>query len=375
MNFPMEEIQGHLGIVDKLDLGPASFLVEHKIIYSVMIFLAFLMLTKFLRFILSHVLPIFTSKTKTNLDDLIISRIKKPCIYLVILLGVYIALIPLDIPGNILSFIDEVILSLAIILFAVVFAKVADAFIDVWGSEWAEKTRSTIDNSLLPIMHKTSKVLFFVFCIILMLKVWGVNVSSLLAGVGIAGIVLGLALKDSLANIFGGMSIVMDRSIKVGDKIKLGTGEIGIVKDIGLRSTKLKTLDNDTLTIPNGVLAQSVITNYIPSDNKKREIINFSVGYGADIEKVEKVVLKALEKIEGAVYDPKPIVVFREMGESGLNFSAIIWSTWQGSSALKEVRGVKIEATKRIYEALNKAKINIPYPTRTVYMHRAKNSR
>lgn len=372
MSFPMEEIQGYFGIVDKLDLGPASFLVGHKIIYSVIIFLAFLLFTKFLRFILSHVLPIFTSKTKTKLDDLIILQIKKPCTYLIILLGIYTALVPLDIPVNILSFIDEVILSLAIILFAMVFAKVADAFIDVWGNEWAEKTRSTIDDSLLPLMHKTSKVLFFVFCIILILKVWGVNVSSLLAGVGIAGIVLGLALKDSLANIFGGMSIVMDKSIKVGDKIRLGTGEIGVVKDIGLRSTKLKTIDNDTLTIPNGILAQSVITNYIPSDNKKREIINFSVGYGADVEKVEKVVLKALEKIEGAIYDPKPIVVFREMGESGLNFSAIIWSTWQSSSTLKEVRGVKIESTKRIYEALNKAKINIPYPTRTVYMHRAK---
>lgn len=372
MTFPMEKIQGYLGIVDRLDLGPANFLVEHKVIYSVIIFLAFLLFTKFLRFILSHVLPIFTRKTKTNLDDLIISKIKKPCSLLIILLGVYTALIPLEIPVNILSFIDDVIFSLVIILFAIVFAKVADAFIDVWGSEWAEKTRSTIDNSLLSLMHKTSKVLFFVFCIILILKVWDVNVSGLLAGVGIAGIVLGLALKDSLANIFGGMSIVMDKSIKVGDKIKLGTGEVGVVRDIGLRSTKLRTLDNDTLTIPNGVLAQSVITNYVPSDNKRREIINFSVGYGADVEKVEKVVLKALEGIEGAVYDPKPVVVFREMGESGLNFSAIIWSTWQGSSALKEVRGVKIEATKRIYEALNKAKINIPYPTRTVYMHQVK---
>lgn len=372
MSFPMEEIQGYLIGLENLDLSPVSFLVDHKIVYSIIIFLAFLLFTKFIRFILGHVLPIFTSKTKTNLDDLIISRIKKPCICLLLLLGVYTALMPLDIPVSILSFINEVILSLVIILFAVVFTRVADSFIDIWGNEWAEKTRSTIDNSLLPIMHKASKALFFVFCVILILKVWGVNVSSLLAGVGIASIVLGLALKDSLANIFGGMSIVMDKSVKVGDKIKLGTGEVGIVKDIGLRSTKLKTLDNDTLTIPNGILAQSVIINYIPNDGKKREVINFSVGYGVNIEKVEKVVLKSLENIEDAIYDPKPVVVFKDMGESGLNFSAIIWSVWQSSSKLKEVRGVKIEATKRIYEALNKAKIGIPYPTRTVYLHRAK---
>lgn len=372
MSFPMEEIQGYFMEIEKLDLGPVNFLVEHKIIYSIIIFLAFLFLSRFIKYTLNHVLPLFTKKTKTRLDDIIISRIKSPCIFLVVLLGLYVALIPLAIPEKVNVFIGNTLLSISVILFAVIGARIIDAFIDVWGMDWAEKTRSTIDYALLPLFHKTSKVLFFTFCIIFVIKIWGANISGLLAGVGIAGMVIGLALKDSLANIFGGMSIVMDKSIKVGDKIKLSTGETGIVKDIGLRSTKLRTLDNDTLTIPNGVLSQSVITNYVPSDNKKREIINFSVGYGADVEKVEKIVLKSLEKIEGAVYDPKPLVIFREMGESGLNFSAIIWSTWQGSSALKEVRGVKIEATKRIYEALNKAKISIPYPTRTVYMHRAK---
>ncbi len=245
--------------------------------------------------------------------------------------------------------------------------KVIDTFIDTWGNEWAHKTKSTIDDALLPLFHKSAKVLFFVFTVILILKVWGFNVNGLLAGVGIIGMVLGLALKDSLANIFGGISLVLDKSIKVGDKVKLSSGEVGVIHDIGLRSTKLKTYDNEILTIPNGGLAGSIIHNYVLPNEAHRAKVDFSVEYGSDPEKVKKIVLKAVQGIEDAVYEPEPVVVFKEMADSGLNCTALVWSTWTKSY------GVKLEMTKRIYDALNKEKICIPFPTRTIYTHQVKN--
>lgn len=362
----MDIIQGYLGIIEKLNASPVGFLFENKIAYSIIIFIAFLVLSKLVNFVMNTVIPRFTIKTKTRVDDLIIKKIQKPGSYLVLLLGIYIALIPLAIPEKIISVTDNIILSLCIVLFSIIGMRIIDVFIDVWGLEWAKKTASSIDDALLPLFHKTSKVLFLVFCLVFILKVWSFNVGGLLAGVGIAGMVLGLALKDSLANIFGGISLVLDKSIKVGDKVKLGSGELGVIQDIGLRSTKLKTYDNELITIPNGRLSESLIINYVQPNEAHRAVINFSVEYGSDTEKVKKLVLKAIQNIENAVYEPEPVVVFKEMADSGLNFTALIWSTWQKSYS------VKLEATKRIYNALNKAKIGIPFPTRTVYMHQVR---
>jgi len=357
----MDVIQGYLAIIEQINTSRFSFLVENKIIYTIMIFVGFYVLAKLLTFSLKHIVPHFTKRTKTKIDDLIIERTQKPGSYLVLLLGLYVALIPLGLPENVLVIISDVLLTLAIFCFILIGVKVIDTFIDVWGSEWAKKTESTIDDALLPLFHKTSKTLFAIFGVAFILKVWGFNISGLLAGVGIAGMVLGLALKDSLANIFGGVSMVLDKSLKVGDKVKI-KNDVGVIEDIGLRSTKLKTYDNELLTIPNGSLANSTIRNYVMPDDAHRAKVVFSVEYGADPEKVKKIVMKAIQKIEDAVYDPEPVVVFNEMADSGLKFTALVWSTWTKSYA------VKLEMTKRIYDALNKAKIGIPFPTRTVHI-------
>jgi len=247
--------------------------------------------------------------------------------------------------------------------------RMIDVIIDTVGSRWAKRTKSSIDNALLPLFHKISKTLFLVFGVIIIIRSWGFNVNSLLAGVGIIGMVLGLALKDSLANIFGGISLVFDKSMKVGDKIKIDSGEVGVVHDIGLRSTKIKTYDNELIMIPNNKLANSKLVNYVKPSPPHRAVVNFGVEYGNDIEKVKKIALKAIKGIENATYDDetkKPGVVFKEMGDSSINFCALLWSTYDKSY------GVKLEVTKRIYEAMNKAKIGIAFPTRTVHMFQHK---
>ena len=358
----MDIIQGYAGIIEQLNSSPAGFLFKNKIAYTILILICFYILAKLMTFILKRIIPKFTKKTKTKIDDLIVERTQKPGSYLIMLLGVYIALTPLGLSEKISNITNNIILSLGLLLLSVIMIRIVDSLIDIWGSEWAQKTESTIDDALLPLLHKATKILFLVFGGILILKVWGFNIGGLLAGVGIIGMVLGLALKDSLANIFGGISIVLDKSIKVGDKVKIGK-DVGVIQDIGLRSTKLKTYDNELLTIPNGKLADSVIQNYVMPDHSHRAKMDFSVEYGSNIEKVKKIVLKAIQGIEDADYDPEPVVVFKEMADSSLTFSALVWSTWQKSY------GVKLEMTKRIYDALNKAKIGIPFPTRTIYTH------
>lgn len=363
----MQSVQGYLlNLSENTSIG---FLFQNKYLYALVILLAFFILSRFVKFLLHRVIPIFTKRTKTNIDDQIVEKTQGIASLLVLLLGLYVSLIPLNLPSNVSFGINRSILSIVIFLFAIFGMRVIDVMIDTLGKRWAKRTKSSIDDALLPLFHKVSKTLFFIFSVIIVIRSWGFNIGSLLAGVGIAGMVLGLALKDSLANIFGGISLVLDKSIKVGDKIKLDSGEVGVIHDIGLRSSKVKTYDNEIIILPNNGLANSKIINYVAPTPHHRAVVKFGVEYGNDIEKVKKVALNAIQGIENAIYDDeerKPLVVFSEMGESSINFSALIWSTWDKS------HGVKMEATKRIYEAMNKAKIGIAFPTRTVHMFQHK---
>jgi len=365
----MDVIQGYLTQIGLWDNSALGFLFHNKFIYAAIIFVGFFILSRFVKYLLHSVIPQFTKKTKTDIDDLIIEKVQGLASKLVVLLGLYLALIPLSLPFNISFGINRSILSLSIILFMVIGMRIIDVIIDTVGMRWAKKTHSGIDDALLPLFHKISKTLFLIFGIILIIRGWGFNISGLLAGVGIAGMVLGLALKDSLANIFGGISIVLDKSMKVGDKVKLDSGEVGVVYDIGLRSSKVKTYDNELIMIPNNKLSNSKLINYVQPSPSHRAVVNFGVEYGNDVEKVKKVVLKAVKGIENVTYDDedkKPLVMFKEMGDSSINFCALLWSTYDKSY------GVKMEATKRIYESLNKAKIGIAFPTTTVHMFQHK---
>ncbi|MBM3199382.1 mechanosensitive ion channel family protein [Candidatus Woesearchaeota archaeon] len=371
----MEMIQGYLAITEILQNSSVGFLVVNKWLHAGLIFLGFFILSKAACWIMHHISPLLTSKTKTSIDDLIVEKIKIPMSWLIILLGIYISLVPLSLPEKVNIVLDDVILSIVVIFVTFIVIKTTDVLIDAWGKDFAVKTRSSIDNALIPLFHKSSKVLFFILGIVALLKVWNFNVTSLLAGIGIAGMVLGLALKDSLANIFGGISIVIDKSLKVGDKVKINTGEQGIIEDIGLRSTKIRGYDNELVIVPNNVLANNVITNFSLPDLSNRVGVKFSVEYGSDVEKTKKVVLRSLQGMKHIVHNPKPQVILTGMADSGLNFVTFVWFTWDKESTIDDRYNVQEEATQRIYEALNKAKIGIPFPTRKVYMEKVKKKR
>jgi len=197
----------------------------------------------------------------------------------------------------------------------------------------------------------------------MVLGVWGVDIGPFLAGLGIAGLAISFALQESLGNIFGGISLIMDRVYKVGDRIQLDSGEVGTVVDVGLRSTRLRTFDNELIVIPNSKPANSKVKNYVQPDTSLRVVVNFGVEYGTKLEKVKKVLEPVLKKMKGISKSPAPVVEFIEMGDSSLNCIAKFWVP-----NYEHAYGKKLEATDLIYNELNKAKIGIPFPTTTVYV-------
>ena len=150
-----------------------------------------------------------------------------------------------------------------------------DIFIAYYGKKFAAKTKSTMDDSLIPLVEKFTKWFFVIIALLIIFSKWGVDIGAVLAGLGIAGIAIGFAVKDSLANIFGGISLILDKNFKVGDKIKIDSGDVGVIEDIGLRSTKLKDYDNHLIIVPNGKLANSKIVNYVKPNPKLKFKIDF----------------------------------------------------------------------------------------------------
>ena len=155
----------------------------------------------------------------------------------------------------------------------------------------------------------------------------------------------------------------MDKTYQVGDKIQLDDKTVGTIHDIGLRSTKLITFDNEVVYIPNSYLANSKVQNYSRPDPQVRVKVEFGVEYGTSIDTVRKVILKEVEKIEGVMKDPAPEVQFMEMGDFALKFRLVFWvKKWN------QAFNMKLKLNELVYDTLNKNKIGIPFPTRTVYI-------
>lgn len=320
-------------------------------------------------FIFKKVIKKLTSKTQTDVDDKLLAKLQMPIIYLIILIGMNVGFYTLGLAESTLTTIEHVMNTIYILVVTYVAIVVADIIIEAWGDAWAKKTESTLDDALLPLFHRAAKIILVMTGLMFVLSEWNIDITGILAGVGIAGIAIGFAVKDSLANIFGGLSVILDRAISVGDVIELDDGTSGTVTDVGLRSTRIRNWDNELVVVPNGKISNSKILNKKLPDLSIRIVVPFGVEYGSDIEKVKKIVSKAIEPIEEIITkgDRKPTIMFKEMGASALNFKAYLWV-----DNLSKKFSTEEKIKTAIYNALNKAGIVIPYQTFTVYTKKQK---
>ena len=350
------------GFLDRIPPAYSDFLtfyLGNRYIVSALIIIAAVIGAKLLLLIFERYLQKFAAKTETEIDDLIFAKTKKPLFWLILIYGLKLAAANLIIEG----WVTKLINSLMALIFVIIIAGIANIILDVWGKTVAKKTKSKLDDVLLPLFHKIINVIFGLATVLWIMKIWSVNITPYLAGAGIGGLILGLALQDSLKNILGGITLILDENFEVGDKVKLESGDLGEILDIGLRSTKIRTYDHEVIYVPNGYLANSRILNYTRPTAKIRVGVDFGVEYGNDIKKVQEVVTAVLNRMEEVLEDPAPAVQFLQMGDFSLTFKAYFWvPDWRKSYAKK------LEATEKIYAALNKAKIGIPFPTSTVYL-------
>ncbi|RMD46134.1 mechanosensitive ion channel family protein [Candidatus Pacearchaeota archaeon] len=336
--------------------------LHNQYLRALIVFILVFVVVRVVLYIIGRVLPKLTAKTKTNLDDIIIKKTSTPLTWMAILAGVRFAIGELRIDETLSQTINEVILTVLIIVASVLIYHVVNAVITVGLSEFNKKKKA-VNESIIQFFHSIVKIVIFIGAFLVILASWGIEIGPLLAGVGVAGIAIAFALQSTLSNVFGGISVILDKSINVGDVIKLSDGTSGKIVNINLRSTKIVTFDNELIIVPNSKLSEGKIQNIALPEPKARVVVPFGVAYGADVDKVKKIVLSEIRKVKHFVPEPEPSVKFLEMADSSLNFKAFFYvdSYTNRYNALDE-------ANTRIYNALNKNKIEIPFPQMDVHL-------
>ncbi len=321
------------------------------------VFLVVSLIIRILMFILARIIPIFTKKTKTDLDDVILRKISAPLTFLAILAGARFSIGEIKIEESLVGTIEGVLLTLMIVLGSVLIYYIIDALVTVGYRDFGTKIRGKVNESLLQFFHSILIVIVILGAFLVILSNWGIEIGPLLAGLGVAGIAIAFALQSTLANIFGGISMLLDRSINVGDVVELDDGTKGHILKINLRSTKVKTFNNKLMIVPNGKLSESNIKNVALPGPETRVVVPFGVVYGSNVEMVKKLVLKEINKVNGLFKEKKPIVRFMEMADSSLKFKVYFYI-----ESFENLIDALDDANTRIYNALNKAGVEIPFP-------------
>jgi small-conductance mechanosensitive channel len=209
-------------------------------------------------------------------------------------------------------------------------------------------------------------IIIYLIAVIIILGYFQLDITPLIAGVGVGALAIGLALQSTLANFFAGLHIVSDQPIRVGDFIELDEKTMGFVEDIGWRSTRIKTMTDNLIIIPNGKLADSTILNYSLPKQDLMIWVPCGVAYESNLEKVEQVTLEVAKDVQqtfpGAVKDFAPLFRYREFGDSNIDFIAILRVEEPMTRYV-----VKNEFIKRLKERFDKEKIEISWPIRKIY--------
>jgi len=308
--------------------------------------------------------------TESKLDDILLYSLDKPLCISIVLGSAWIAVTlfvdPVAVLGEyawILS--GQYFTAVAILIAAWVISSFVYSFINLYGRWMASKTETDLDDRIIRVLEVSARYVVWFVAILMVLKTLDVDITPLIAGAGIAGLAVALAAQDIVSNFFGGAVILMDRPFAVNDRIKIDD-YLGDVISIGPRSTRIRTMDYQMVTIPNSKVSSSVIVNYAMPDVKLKIKVPISVAYGSDIKRVKEILLEiageAAERSEYVLSDPAPTVYFLEFADSSLNFMLVIWAR-----AFNLAWDVQDYVNTRVCERFTEEGIEIPFPQMDIH--------
>jgi MscS family membrane protein len=238
--------------------------------------------------------------------------------------------------------------------------------IDLAGDWVCERSRATGREEelepLLVLLTRLGRVLVVVLGLTVLLSHFGVNVLAFATTLGLAGLAISLAAKDTIADAISGFIILVDRPFRIGDRIEIqGVGTWGDVVDIGLRTTRIRTRDNRLVIVPNSVIGTNQVINYSYPDPQYRIETYVGVAYGTDIEAARQILIDTVRQVEGVVPDRPVDALYDEMGDSAMVFRVRWWI-----ESYRDTRRMFDKVHTALQRALDSAGIECPYPTQTL---------
>ncbi len=327
---------------------------------TLVIIIGGVILAKLLYWFIGNFVKRLTRKTATKLDDILVDMFEEPIALVIVLSVSWYALSRLQLTDGWDKFIAHIFYILVTFNVAWLFVRLVDAIIQEYLVPLVEKSESNLDDQILPILRKAIKISIWIIALIIGLDNAGYNVGTLLASLGIGGLALAMAAKDTVSNFFGGIMIFADKPFTIKDRINID-GLDGTVQEIGIRSTRIRTLAGRTVTVPNSIFTNNKIEN-ISSEPTRKIVLTLGLTYDTKGEQIEKAIsiLKDIAKNNPLVED-STFSGFTGFGDFSLNILFIYYIT-KGKDILLAQTNMNLE----ILRLFNKEKLEFAFPTQTI---------
>ncbi|AEH06014.1 mechanosensitive ion channel family protein [Methanothermococcus okinawensis] len=336
--------------------------------YAYIIFILFIVFGiifgKLTNFIVKSYVKRIVGKTKTKFDDIVLNAIEHPIVILVFTGFLYFGLKFLVLPSAISILLNEAIKIVVILCMTWFAVNFVDDFINYYVIPAVEKSETKFDDQIVPPLRKLLKILIIIAGLLMGLETAGYDITTLLAGLGIGGLAVALAAQDTVKNFIAGVLIFMDKPFRLNHWIRFDGGE-GIVEDVGVRSTKIRTFDDSLIIVPNANLLGANIEN-LSEMRKRRVLVNIGLTYDTSVEKINKAkeIIKNIIDEHNATLPPIRIT-FKEFGDFSLNIRVEYFIRNFGFDYYLNTID---EINMKIKEEFEKEGIEMAFPTQTVYV-------
>lgn len=330
------------------------------VLFPVAVFCGTLATALVIRRILTRKLRDWAARTTTTIDDMAASAIQTPSLLWAIILSLYIALQVSSLPARVIELAARTLMILWVVSATLALSSLAAVSVKHFGARVGGAMAVT------SLAQNLGRLLVASMGCLLLLSELGIAITPILTALGVGGIAVALALQDTLSNLFAGVYVSMAGQVRVGDYIRLDSGQEGYVSDITWRATGIRTLQNNLMVVPNGRLAQAIVTNHSLPEPRMSLLIPIGVDYESDPDQVERILVEVAvegaKDIPGLLAEPAPFVRFIPgFGAYSLDLTLIC----QVAEFVDQYI-VQHELRKRILRRFRSEGIQIPFPVQTV---------
>jgi MscS family membrane protein len=313
--------------------------------------------------LIRRLLPRLARRTPTGFDDVILAALGPDLRWLVVILALQFATIRLIFLGVRLKLVLGDVYFILGLLFAF---RIAGKLIDLAETWYRQRSiEAQREEQLAPVIAllvRIGRVLLGLVGLTILLSHFGVNVTALATVLGLSGLAISLAARDTIADAIAGFIILVDQPFRIGDRIEIpGVDTWGDVVDIGLRTTRIRTRDNRMVIVPNSVIGVNQVINYTYPDPRYRIQTHVGVAYGTDIETARRVMVESVRGVEGVLADKPVDALYVEMGDSAMIFRVRWWI-----ESYADTRRMFDRVHTALQKALDEAGIESPFPTQTL---------